>query len=215
MKSVVAAIAAPMMLGAAQPAFAQDAGTGDVAEAEAEEDFSVPVPETVVQPRLVTAADPDSVRDALLSAGFPATMDTDSVGDPMVRTEMGGYKARIMFYGCDEETNTGCDSLQFVVGLDRESPMPLPILNELSKEWRYISIYLDEEGDPFFNWDIVTGDGLATSIFLDSVRRFSDNVAAAAERVFEEERDSAIDLTPEAGEEPLAALHRSALQGTA
>lgn len=136
----------------------------------------------------VAASDPAGLVAALEQAGDVAKLTTDSYGDPGIDTEFAGWKGSIVFYGCDETTHKNCDSVQFSVGFDRAKPLPLEIADELMKQERFISIHLDDEGDPYVDWDIFTGSGIPTSVFMRSFRLFSDEVQVVSQRVFAEEQ---------------------------
>jgi len=139
-------------------------------------------------PDIVTASDPDGVVSAMAYAGYEATLGTDAYGDPKIDGSFGGWSGSVWFYGCDELTNDGCTSLQLVVGFDRKDPMPLEMLNDISSSQRFVSIYLDEEGDPWLKWDIVTEEGIPAGVLNSSLQQYSQQVAAIADLVFEAER---------------------------
>jgi hypothetical protein len=134
----------------------------------------------------VTARNPAGVVAALKRSGHEATLSTDDFGDPMITTTFNGYEGSVMFYGCDEETHTGCTSLQFVFGFDSEDPFPLEEANELARKNRYISVSLDEEGDPYVLWDIVTLGGIPYDVFTECVSVYSDQLDVVADAVFGE-----------------------------
>jgi hypothetical protein len=138
-------------------------------------------------PDMVTASDPDGVVSAMAYAGYEATLGTDAYGDPKIDSSFGGWSGAVWFYGCDELTNEGCTSLQLVVGFDRKNPMPLETLNEIASSQRFVAIYLDEEGDPWLKWDIVTEGGIPAGVFNSSLQQYSQQVAAIADVVFEAE----------------------------
>ena len=117
------------------------------------------------------------------------TSDVDDYGDPLILTDYDGYEGQIVFYGCDDDRHDGCDSVQFTVGLDREQPMPIEMVNDLVANERFVSISLDEDGDPWLTWDVVTLDGIPASVFLYSVRQFASQVNAVADQVFAEETE--------------------------
>jgi hypothetical protein len=139
-------------------------------------------------PDIVTASDPDGVVSAMAYAGYEATLGTDAYGDPKIDGSFGGWSGSVWFYGCDELTNDGCTSLQLVVGFDRKNPMPLEMLNEIASSQRFVAIYLDEEGDPWLKWDIVTEEGIPAGVLNSSLQQYSQQVAAIADLVFEAER---------------------------
>jgi len=146
-------------------------------------------------PSSVSAADPEGMARVLRFAGYPAKLVTDDYGDPEIETEFSGWGGSIMFYGCDEDTHQGCDSIELRVGFDREEPMTLELLNEVSSS-RYIAAFLDQDGDPWINWDIITGDGegIPAPVFMQSVNEFASGVEYAADLVFAEETEKGVDF---------------------
>ena len=137
---------------------------------------------------MVSAADPKGMADALEMAGYKPELSTDVGGDPMIELEFGKRSGRIYFYGCDETTHDGCDAVQFSSGFDRETPWTAAEAIKLSEQFRFIAVSLDEEGDPYASWDIVTDDGIPTKVFLRSVLWFTDALADADDIIFAEER---------------------------
>jgi len=146
-------------------------------------------------PASVSAADPEGMARVLRFAGYPAKVVTDDYGDPEIETEFSGWGGSIMFYGCDEDTHLGCDSIELRVGFDREEPMTLDLLNEVASS-RYIAAFLDDDGDPWVNWDIITGngEGIPAPVFMQSVNEFAGGVEYAADLVFAEETEKGVDL---------------------
>lgn len=139
----------------------------------------------------VTAKNPQGIVRALEAAGYEATLEVDGQGDPMIATELSGWSARIYFYGCDETTNAGCDSVQFSAGFDRKQPWTAADALTLSAKYRFASVRLDDEGDPYIMWDVITGDGIPAKVFLSSVLHFSDAIDNVVSVVFAgEETDS-------------------------
>ncbi|MBA4044022.1 MAG: hypothetical protein C0471_06330 [Erythrobacter sp.] len=135
----------------------------------------------------LSAKEPAGIVLALLNAGYDATLETDDFDDPLIKFEGDGYKYDMLFYGCDETTHEGCDSVQLRVGFDRAKPWNAADAMELSRENRYTAVALDDEGDPYLFWDIVTGDGIPAAVLIDSVQRFEGNAELAAEAIFAEE----------------------------
>ncbi len=141
-------------------------------------------------PAMASAADPEGIARLLRFAGYPAELTTDSVGDPMIETEFSGLIGSVLFYGCDSQTHQRCDSVQLRVGLDRARPMALAMLHSEFGNDRFYSVHLDDEGDPWFNWDIMTGsgEGIPSQVFMLAVNRFATQVESASDAVFAEER---------------------------
>ncbi len=135
----------------------------------------------------VTAGEPSSIVKALGAAGYSATLETDDYGDPRITTDLSGREVSIWFYGCDEETRKNCDSLQLVIGFDADKPMTAQQMLDFMDKRRFASMTLDDEGDPWMSWDIVTGtEGIPQSVFLTAIRSFDDTIAAAENMIWPE-----------------------------
>lgn len=151
------------------------------------------------QPSMVTAKNPESLVNALKIAGYEANLSTDPVGDPLIETKLEGWESYIYFYNCDEDTHDGCDSIQLYAGFDRDQPWDAAGALSLSERFRFMSVRLDETGDPFVGWDIVTGEGIPTAVFLTSVRYFTGALEDASQVVFAEDT---VAETADKGAEP-------------
>jgi hypothetical protein len=132
----------------------------------------------------VNAAQPAGMVIALMNAGYDAELGRDSRGAPMIRVATQAYPLTIAFYGCDEQTQRNCDSVQLITGLDRAQPWTAESAVALMRAYRFIAVNLDEEGDPILTWDIYTGSGIPAAVFLETVSRFEGVVNLAAESVF-------------------------------
>lgn len=136
---------------------------------------------------LVRAADPAGLVALLEAAGYQPKLGTDSTGDPMIDLDLGGYNGTIYFYGCDETAHNNCESLQLQAGFDRKQAWTPASAIDLSRKFRFSSVHLDDDGDPWVKWDVVTGEGIPPKVFLTSVEYFSDVVADTAEIIFADE----------------------------
>ncbi|MXO73918.1 hypothetical protein GRI40_01600 [Altererythrobacter aerius] len=136
----------------------------------------------------VTAYNPGGIAKAMRDAGYKADLDVDGYGDPMIKTAFGQFDGFIYFYGCDETNHDRCESLQFRAGFDREKPMPLSLLNEIVTKYRYTAMWLDKDGDPWVNFDLVTGAGIPRQVFIRSLEAYSDNLTDVSDMIFAEER---------------------------
>jgi hypothetical protein len=141
---------------------------------------------------MISAGDPGSIMTALANAGYEVEKDTDDAGDPRIKLELRGMPTSILFYGCDEDTHQRCNSIQFSTGFDREKPWSAAEAIKISTSYRFASIALDDEGDPYISWDINTGNGIPTPLFLKSIRDYSDTVGGTADIVFAEERENKV-----------------------
>ena len=136
---------------------------------------------------LVSANNPAGIVKALQQAGYKPELGTDSYGDPKIDLEVAGYTTTMYFYGCDETTRQGCDSIQLRAGFDREAPWTAADALAVTKKYRFAAVWLDEAGDPWVQWDIMTGTGISSKVLLDSVEVFGDTLKDTAELVFAED----------------------------
>ena len=139
----------------------------------------------------IRASDPQRMAALLVAYGLEVELTTDSYGDPQLITDFAGWRGSVDFYDCDPERNDECGSIQFNVGFDRSEPMSLEQVNKVMAERRFASVHVDEEGDPWVQWDIITGAGIPAPVFLEAYERFAMQVETIADVVFEEERDRA------------------------
>lgn len=135
-------------------------------------------------PDIVTAKDPETIRSAMQYAGYPVEIAKDEFEDPIIYTQMGGWNGSILFYGCDAETKDQCDSVQLRAWFDRETPMPAEKINEVTKTTRFLSMAIDDEGDPYVSWDIMMDDGIPASVFLKSLDKFGWALNDASDIIF-------------------------------
>ena len=90
------------------------------------------------------------VAEILHDLGYRAKPDTDGEGEGMIRTKLGGLNVDIYFYDCNQGR---CGSLSFSVGLDLEDGTTLEVINRYNAGFRYGHAYLDDEMDPFLQYD--------------------------------------------------------------
>jgi hypothetical protein len=86
----------------------------------------------------------------LQDAGYRAKLETDKDGDPKIRTNMSGVDVYVAFYDCKQRR---CGSLQLSVGLDLKDGTTYAVANRFNKDYRYARAYLDDEMDPFLQFD--------------------------------------------------------------
>jgi hypothetical protein len=136
----------------------------------------------------VTAYNPGGMAKIMRDAGYKAELDVDDYGDPYIKTAFGDFDGAVYFYGCDDTNHDRCESVQFRAGLDRQKAMPLTLLNEIVTKYRYTAMWLDDEGDPWINFDVFTGAGIPQPVFLRALEAYRDNLVDVSEMVFAEER---------------------------
>ena len=139
------------------------------------------------QDRTVSAADPQGLVSLFELAGYDPELSTDSYGDPRITLEVDGGSIDVIFYGCEEESRTNCDSLQLSAGFDAPDGITPDMAIRIGSEYRFAQVSLDDENDPYIRWDIVTGSGIPASVLLQSLRYFEDTIADASALIFPDE----------------------------
>ena len=133
----------------------------------------------------VSARNPETLVEALKSAGHEVTAGVDDTGDPVLDLVMKGYKARLLFLDCDEASHDKCGSVQFFSAFDAEGGgMSLEDANLFARRYRYGAVSVTANGDPRLRWDIETGEGIPGEVFLASAARFTTTVQAMAAMLF-------------------------------
>jgi hypothetical protein len=136
---------------------------------------------------VVTASDPQGIVSLLEIAGYAATLGTDTYGDPSIHLELGGWDADIAFYGCDDETHDGCTELQIIGGFDTNFSVSAEAALDIARRSRFAQTYIDDDGDVWVEWDIVTGKGIPQGVFLKGLRNYTDALQFAGGVVFPED----------------------------
>ncbi|MEE4538983.1 MAG: YbjN domain-containing protein [Erythrobacter sp.] len=126
-------------------------------------------------PATVSAADPAGLHRILLDAGYEATLDLErEPGDlNVVRVNTPDGPTDILATDCDEAVPAFCETLVLSTLWDRTLPMSGDRVAEANRSFRYVSVWIDDDGDPIVQWAILTrADGIPTPIFLDALERY-------------------------------------------
>lgn len=116
----------------------------------------------------VTAQAPETVAQALQAAGYRAQLDTDSGGDPMIRSMSSGAEFLILFYGCTD--NADCRTVQFYAGYSEPSNGSIEAMNEWNTNNRFGRAYATEAGSARIEMDLDLDDGgMSPELFTDNV----------------------------------------------
>lgn len=126
-------------------------------------------PEDLAEPDApVQASDPESVAAALEAAGYPASLQADAVGDPLIASTFGGLNWVIYFYGCTD--GVACRSVQFTVGFDMEEGSDGALVESWNATKRFGKASLDDAGNPSLRYDLLlAGDGVSRAYFVTTV----------------------------------------------
>lgn len=116
----------------------------------------------------VTAANPQSVVDALQAGGYKAILGKDSGGDPRIESAASGSKFVVTFYGCTK--NIACKTVTFYAGWSGGKGT-IEQVNEWNKSRRFSRGYIDKDGDPVIEFDVDLDDGgMSQALFIDNAQ---------------------------------------------
>ena len=97
----------------------------------------------------------------LQKGGYKAELTKDDEGDPLIRSAAQGHNFNVYFYDCSPEKR--CKALQFSSGFDLKTPMKLEQANEWNRKNRYLKVYLDDDSDPYVQYDVNVNAGRTVS----------------------------------------------------
>lgn len=140
-------------------------GFADSGRNEATTEAVEPPPPVIVT---IDATMPDKVADVFRDSGYQAQLETDSDGDPTIKTSFGGISTQIFFYGCSDGRD--CKEIQFSSGFDLTDGITFGKINEWNRTNRYGSAYRDDEDDPWLRETVVLDGGVTP----DNVRNWID-----------------------------------------
>lgn len=112
---------------------------------------------------VISAENPQQVAELIRDLGFQAKLETDNVGDPVIRSSSSGVEFSIYFYDC--KNNKRCKSLHFTAGYDLDEGSSLEAMQQWNADKRFASAYLDDESDPFLQMDVNTEGGVTRENF--------------------------------------------------
>jgi Putative bacterial sensory transduction regulator len=112
---------------------------------------------------IVGADDPGELVSIIQNLGFQAKLETDSVGDPVIRSSSSGVDFSVYFYDC--KNNKRCKSLHFTSGYNLAEGASLEAIQQWNADKRFASAYLDEEYDPFLQMDVNMDGGVTQENF--------------------------------------------------
>jgi hypothetical protein len=114
----------------------------------------------------IDATDPAGLVSIIRDLGYRAALESDEVGDPMIRSSVGGTEFAILFFGCAKGKQ--CRSLLFKVGYDLDDGTTLDVINDWNATKLFGRAYLDEEADPWLELSVNTYGGVNRLNFEDT-----------------------------------------------
>lgn len=97
----------------------------------------------------------------LQKGGYKAELTKDEGGDPLINSAADGQTFKIYFYDCNEAKR--CKALQLSAGFDMKEGLTLAKANEWNRKNRYLKVYLDDDLDPYVQYDVNVNAGRTIS----------------------------------------------------
>jgi hypothetical protein len=123
--------------------------------------------ESIPPGTLIDVSDATGVAAALQQLGYRAQVETDSAGDPVIRSAAEGRRFSVQFYGCVQ--GAACTALMFVVAIDVDRPADPAAVNAWNRDQILGKVYTDQEGDPFLEHYVPARGGIAHDSFEHTV----------------------------------------------
>lgn len=118
----------------------------------------------------------------MLDAGYHAELETDSYGDPIVRSADSGIRFAIRFYGKGPRYS----SIQLCTGFTVEhESLTLERAQEWNRRRRFGRLFADDDGDLILEMDLDVEDGFTVAAFNNSLVRWTSLMGAFWKFIYE------------------------------
>lgn len=135
----------------------------------------------VVSAQVVDPSRPFSVVVALQDLGYRADLESDSSGDPKIRSSIEGVNYSFWFYGCTNNQN--CTGWNMSAGFDLENGLSMYKVNQWNRTKLIGRVYLDDQNDPFIDYYVVARGGLDRVTFERVMARWGVAITQFKEHI--------------------------------
>ncbi len=147
---------------------------------------------------LVKGTDAKGLLKILREAGYKAKFEevTEEGTKPSIEIETRDGPVYVIFADCEEAVPDFCETLVLSTSWDRDTPISDKVITESNYNFKYVSIWRDESGDPVMQWAILTRDiGVPQPLFLNALQRYLDIVRDFGEIAFADDEAPKLDKT--------------------
>jgi len=109
------------------------------------------------------------VAAALKSAGYPADVTADRLGQPIIRSSTGKVLFIVYFFQCGPELR--CASVEFTAPFRHKYATPA-IIGAWNREKRFVRAYQDSHGVAWLAMDVETSHGMTTEALEANIVRW-------------------------------------------
>jgi len=111
----------------------------------------------------VGATNPLKLVEVIRALGYPAQLDIDGVGDPMIISNAADVDFWIFFHGC--VGGMLCETVLFTIGFDLRYGTTLETVDAWNRAALLGRAYLDDEDDPWLELGVHLGGGVSRQNF--------------------------------------------------
>jgi hypothetical protein len=108
----------------------------------------------------------DELAQALKRAELPVTLKKTDSGEAYVESRAEGTTFQVWLYDCKQSR---CASIQFQAAYDAENGLDPGKVNEWNRDKRYVRMWLDEQRDPYFQYDVNVAPGGTFEALKDEI----------------------------------------------
>lgn len=145
---------------------------------------------------MVKATDAAGLLKILREAGYKAKFEdvTEEGEKPSIEVETRDGPVYVIFVDCEEAVPDFCETLVLSTSWDRDTPISDKVITESNYNFKYVSIWRDESGDPVAQWAILTRDiGVPQPLFLNALQRYLEIVRDFGEIAFADDEAPKLD----------------------
>jgi hypothetical protein len=123
---------------------------------------------------------PEQVETVLQQMGLAYERGVDSQDDPMFSFKLSTYDVTMYSYGCEA---AGCTSLRLYAYFRLDDPPTVVRINEWNRTKRFSTAYLDSDGDPCLDEDLIVRGGVTPSAIEQFVLTYRSRLSAFASHI--------------------------------
>lgn len=140
---------------------------------------------TPAQAELVSAANPQKIKEIMESRGWPAKLVQNAGEDPYIESDRDGLQFLVIFMNCNAGRN--CRTLQYYMGFGAAKAVSLERFNEWNREKRFARAYRSEAGAPVLEMDVdVDFKGIPRENLNETFNTWAALMDSFREYIFEE-----------------------------
>jgi len=124
---------------------------------------------------IVDATHPETLVSIIRDLGYRAELESDSEGDPMIRSSVGGTRFSLVFYGCTD-SHEACEIVLFKAGWELKRKIGMDVINRWNATRLFGRAYLDDVMDPWIELVLNLRGGVTRAQFESTFEWWENSV---------------------------------------